>query len=800
MLKHYLLTAFRIMTRNRGFALINLSGLAFGLATCMLIFLFIKHERSFDQFHERKERIYRVCEVQSWEGIIPQKVALTMFPLGPAMLDVYPEIKHFSRIFSFGEGPFKGNGEWIYLEDAVVVDSMFLDMFSFELLAGNAESALDEPQSMVLTRSTAIKLFGTEEVLGKWVQVDAKSPLSLKVTGILKDIPEQSHLQFDALISKNTDREVPWLSYWSSWNSNWVVTYLELNSPSDQAKIEAQIPSLLLQHMDSSAAADYEIFLQPLSDIHLGSSEITHDTRNDRKFQGSYLTIFGFLGFLVLLIAGINFMNLSTSRATKRAREVGVRKTIGATQPQLWQQFLGESLLYTLIAGILAIVVVDLTLPFINNLASRNLSLSMFASPMDILFIVGIVLATGLLAGLYPAFVLANFPITTILKGDKIFTRRSRFDVQDILVIGQFALATAMIVCTILIVRQLNFMMSSDPGFRTQSVMLLPRDEQVTQKYQVFQDQVSQIPGVYGITYSGQRLGNNLHQTAMEFRQDSIRGQLSVSQLLVDWDYLDLYEIEFIEGRDFDKSRSQDSAGAYIINETLARKMGLEDPLQTRIRMDWGKDWSQIIGVVEDFHYNSLHHGINPLVIHLNPGWGAMEISVMLDESKKQALIPLIEKAWHETGTKRPFQYEFLSTHFEDLYRTDQQISQVMSMGAGLCILIACLGVLGLISMATEQRAREIGIRKVLGASESAMIWLFCKRISIRVLIGFLIAIPLTWWFMQDWLSQYAFRIEIGWDAFLLAGVMTLLIAWSTIIFKAYQAAHRSPAESVRHS
>ena len=797
MFRNYLKVTFRNLLRHKLYAFINIFGLAVGFAACLLIFLFVDYEQNFDAFHSKKDQVYRLNEVQTWEGIIPQKVALSMYPMGPTLQADFPEVEAYTHVITRNQVPLMHKDKKIYIDQIYLVDSSFFDLFDFELVYGDPGVVLQERFSIVITEETALRYFDHTDVLGERMELIGEDTLSFTITGILKNIPENSHLQFDGLVALNSLPEMHKRSM-ERWGNNWLVTYLQLTPGTDIAAIEAKFPDYLTKYMGERATDGYQLFVQPLSDIHLGSSEITHDYQNVGKFNGKYIYTFGFLAVFVLLIAGINFMNLTTARSALRLKEVGVRKTIGATQQHLVRQFIIESVFFAVFALMLALLITDFSLPALRELSGRPLAFSALLRPERILSIGAIAVLVGLFAGIYPALFMAGFKPVQALKG-RIFLRSRNFSLQNVLVVMQFAIATAMIVGTLIATRQLRHMTFRDPGFNKEQVMLLSANREVVQGFEAFQNALMRQPAIRQVTASGQRLGSNIHQTGIQFKADTAVQNLAISHVNVDYTYLDLYEIELLKGRDFSKAHAQDAGHAFIINETLAEKLGVEDPVGMPLKFHFQEEWGTVIGLAKNFNYNSFHHDINPLAMSIQPNFGYSEISIRIDPRDLPAVLPVIEDAWRASGTDRPFDYSFLDTHFDELYRTDLQVSKVVGIIAGLAILIACMGLFGLVSISTEQRTKEIGIRKVLGATVGDVIFLFARGVAVLVMIAFALAVPFTWWFMNDWLASFAYRIELGAGVFLAAGGIALLVALLTISYLTYRAASGNPIEALRY-
>ncbi|MCB0838252.1 MAG: ABC transporter permease [Bacteroidetes bacterium] len=796
MLHNYFKVILRNLVKKKLFTFINVFGLAIGFVTCLLIYLYINNELNFDGFHQQKAQIYRLNEVQSFDGITPQKVALSMFPMGPTLKEEFPEIKTYTRFVSRGNVPINRGDQRIYLDKLYLVDSMLYDIFDFELKYGDKETALKDPNSILITEATAGKFFDQENPIGEQLFFNQDDTTGLKITGVLYDIPAHSHLQFDGLISMGTMGAEGYERNMGNWGGNWLNTYLLLEEGTDIKNLESKFPAYVEKYMREGATEYYQLYLQPLTDIHLGSQEVTHDYQNYAKSDRAYIYIFSLLAIFVLIIAAINFMNLSTAISTSRAREVGVRKTIGANKAQIAGQFIGESVLFSVFAAFLAVLIAELCLPYLNNLIERDIQLDLISNWPLLLTILGIAGLVGIAAGLYPAFFISSFDPVKALKGE-ILLGRHRVSVQDFLVVVQFAISTGMVIGTTLVLQQLDFIQNKDLGLNKDQVMLLPMDRHVNENYEVFRQEIMQLAGVKDVTASSQRLGNNLHQWGLTVKADTAEISMAPSQVSVDFNFVSFYNIKLLEGREFSKEFASDQGSAFIINQSMAKKMGWDQPIGKGMKLSGNEEMGSVIGLVEDFNFNSLHHKIQPLAMSVQ-GWGFSEISVRMDAASLSQTIREIEAKWPTTGTDRPFEYEFLDEHYNELYKGDQQAAKIMTIIGVLTILIACLGLLGLATVSIEKRIKEIGIRKVLGASVTNLMVLLSLGITRLVLIAFVIAVPLSYYFMNEWLNGFAYRIEISPWVFVGAGVVSLLIALLTITYRTYKAVSSNPVESLR--
>ncbi|WP_128545977.1 ABC transporter permease [Larkinella soli] len=800
MLRNYLKIAWRNLWKNRVYSAINIVGLAIGMAACLLILLFVFYERSFDRFHTRN--IYRLDEVQKFPGMVaPQNVALSMFPMGPTLKKEYPEIRNFARITSFEKVPLVYREKKTILPKVLWADSTFLRLFDFKLREGDRNSVLIKPGSVVLTAESAERLFGAGSAVGKTLTMYDQDTLTFRVTGILENVPKNSHLQFDGLFSFNT---ITRPDYMNNWGGNWLVTYLDLAEGTDIAALERKFPAFLKKHMRGDGWKFYELFLQPLADVHGKSVDITHDYINFQKFDSNHTYVFSIIALIVLIIACVNFMNLSTARSAGRAREVGVRKAVGAQRFQLAMQFIGESVMLSTLALGLALVLVYLVLPYVRDLSRRELNLPLFEQPGLLAGVLAGTVLIGVLSGLYPAAFLSSFQPTRVLKG-AVQVGRSKAGFRNALVIGQFASAIFLMIATAFAVRQLQFMQDRNPGFDREQVMVIPLNARTHPKFQALKQELTASSLITAVTGSQQRLGNNLHQTGVRFHGPGPVRELTSSQVIVDPDYLTLYRIPILAGRNFRKDGEADNGKAYIINESLAKELLRDQPkgtYQSLIGRNFGfggmDSLGRIVGVAKDFNFNSLHHKIETLCIFDMKDWGYNEMSVRINGRQAKQAVAYAESVWKRLAPDEPFDYTFLDEHFAELYRADGQVSRIVGILATLAIIISCLGLFGLASFSAERRVKEIGIRKVLGASVTGIIGLLSKDFLKLVGIAILIASPVAWYAIRTWLQDFAYRIDIDWWVFGLAALLAVLIALLTISFQSVKAALMNPVKSLR--
>lgn len=796
MLKNYLAIALRNLRQNPLYAFINIFSLAIGLAACLAIYLFITDERSFDAFHAQKANIYRLDEVQNFTGTNVQKVALSMPGMGPALAHEFPEVVTYTRFMNRNKLLVEKDEKRFLLNNLAQVDSTYLEIFDFPLLQGDRTTALDLPYTMVITEETALKFFASaDEAMNNSLKFRDRE---YKITGILKNIPEQSHMQVDALVSLTTTTSED-KGFNDRWGSNFLNTYLVLHPNTDIAAMEEKFPAFLSRHIDDPKINDYyKLFLQRLDQVHLASTDIEHDYNNYRKFNGKYLDIFSIVGIFILLIASVNFMNLTTARASHRGKEIGVRKTVGAKKVQLFSQFIFESVLLASVALVLAVLLNVALLPLLNTLIGRQLSLFTFLQQYEqIVYVILGTLALGLLAGIYPSFYMTSFSLSRIMKGGS--EGKSIF--RSGLVVVQFGLALAMIVSTLIVMQQLTFMQSKDIGFNKDQIMLVDMNREANEKFEILRTELKRSPHILGVTASGQRLGNNFHQWGFKVKADTGVVNITPSNVNVDYEYLTVYGMELKEGRNFSKDIATDNGMAFIINESLANELGLKETIGTRAGHGWYHNDSlgTIIGIVKDFNFNSLHYKVNTLEMVVHPDWGYDEMSVKIDAAHAQEAIAYVKNLWEEHIPNYPFDYTFLDEHFAVLYRSDKQMGSVVAIMAGLAILISCMGLFGLAAIITGKKTKEIGIRKVLGASEGQITLLLSRNFMLLITVSFVLVTPVTYYLLRAWLEGFAYRIGINPLLFVLGGLIAMVIALGTISYHTLRSARANPVKALRY-
>jgi len=798
MLNNYLKITWRNLNKHKGISAINIFSLSIGMTACLIIFLFVTDELSFDAFHPKQQRIYRLCEVQSFEGTNVQKVALSMPGMGPTMTTEFQEIENFTRFWGLGERLLESSDKKILVDGIAGADSSFFEIFNYELIHGDPATVIDQPFDAVLSQDIAMKLYNRMDVIGESFTLDGDQCL---VRGVMANVPENSHLQFNIIVNiKTATTDNP--DFDAQFGSNFLNTYFVLNPKADLTEMARRYPEYLIKATGEEEINDaYKLFLQPLDEVHLGSIDIEHDYHNHRKFNGTYIDVFVLIGVFIIIIATFNFMNLTVAKAGNRVKEIGVRKTNGAMKKQLFNQFMIESILLAGIALILTLLMALISLPLLNLLIDRQLSLNaIWEEPLFLGIILVTTVLLGVLAGLYPALYLSSFKPIAVLKGIKAFEKNSILG--NSMVVIQFTLALAMIISTLVVLQQLNFLKDKDIGFSKDHIILVRLNDDARTNYQEMKLALLNESNILGVTASGQRIGNNFHQWSFKVRKDSSNVEdITPSNVFVDHDYLDVYGIKLLEGRSFSKDFASDDGLAFIINESLAKELAFDDPIGQSAGHGWYPDDSlgTIIGVTEDFNFNSLHYKVNTLSMVVHTEWGYSEMSIKLNGANIAQSLNDVEKVYGQFVTEYPFSYEFLDDHFEELYKTDQQMGYVISIMAVLSIFIGCLGLFGLASISIERRIKEVGIRKVLGASAFGLMALLSRNFAGIVLISFVLASPLAFLFLNGWLINFAYRIDINPFIFVAGGLMALVIALVTISYHVIRATNSNPVKALKY-
>jgi len=806
MFRNYLKMAVRNFVGHPGFSLINVLGLAVGIACCLLILLFVRDEQSFDKHNRQIGRMYR-AGVRAFVNNNTVESNFTPAPMARALVDELPEIVAATRVRSFGFPVFR-YGDKVFSEERVFwVDASFFDVFTVPFIAGDPQTALEKALTIVLTRSMALKYFGAENPLGKVLNADGRR--DYVVTGLVEDPPRNSHFHYDFLASLETQND----SRSPVWVNNNYYTYFVLREDAAAETVAAKMPDLVRKHVGPQIQAAtgvtldefmasggrWEYFIQPVKDIHL-RSHYGHELEPNGDIGTVY--IFSFIALGILAVAVVNFVNLATARSARRAREVGVRKTIGSTRAQLVRQFLFESVLTALVAVILALLLVQLLLPAFNGITGKNLAMPYAESPSTVLGLLVLVLFVGVLAGIYPAFFLASFDPATVLKTETAGrSRRSRL--RNVLVVFQFAVSIVLLVGTLVVRRQIDFIQTRNLGFNREQIVVIKKTDDIGPELRAFKQELLANPSVVSASNTINLIGESFGSSG--FRLPGAAGEEAhlFWNYASDEDFVKTYEVEMAAGRFFEAERPTD-VQAVVINETAARELGLKDPAGKQIA-GIGPTPAQsptytIIGVAKDFNFESLHRGIRPLVIrYFGPKGFGKVLSVRVRPENIRATIGFLERTWRRFARNQAFEYEFFDDHFARLYRAEERTGQVFLAFSLLAVLVAGLGLFGLSAFVAEQRTKEIGIRKTLGASVAGVSVLLAGQFTKWVLAANIIAWPLAYYLMHRWLQKFAYRAAVSPWPFVLTSLLVVAFALITVSYQTVKAATADPVKSLKY-
>lgn len=803
MFKNYLKVAMRNVMRHKVYSLINILGLAIGMALCLLILLYVQDELSYDSFHAKADRIFRVARIEDHNGDLTTYMRIGMATSEFLKTDFPDAIEATVRIFGPGE-------VWVKFEDTLFkeeklygADESIFDVFSFTFIAGAPDTALKEPNTLVLTRSTAEKFFGSTDVLDRMVTVDMPGAPLLRVSGVIEDVPGNSHFHPDALFALSTIRNEQNTRFFDQdLRSNIVWSYLLIKQGYPVADLESRLPEFLDKNLDENTKKIIkQFYLQPLRDIHLRSStDPFTEIEPENTGNITYLYIFSIIAVLVLLVACINFMNLATARSARRAHEVGLRKVVGAEKRQLIRQFIGESMFIAVIALPLAVALAQLFMPMFNSLAGKEMTLNFMQNPLLVAAMVFVVIFVGFVAGSYPAFFLSSFQPVNVMKG-KLAVSKAGGLFRKILVVGQFAVSVGFVIGILIILQQLNFMRSGDLGFNKDNVVVLsfllpdPPDQRMN-TMEVLKNEYLNHPAVLDVAMASGAPSDirGIVNGRTEAMTDADAKMMV--QVIVDYEFVKTLDIDLIEGRDFSRDFSTDLRQAFIINKSVAQELGLESPVGETIIL--GAQRGTIIGVTEDVHWEPKRRVIFPMVFQVNPQ-GFQKMLVRVSPEDIPGALAFLEEKWKEKITSRPFEYQFLGEMIDNLYKSESRLSNVVLYFTVLSIFIACLGLFGLASYTAEQKTREIGIRKVMGASVSGVVLLLSRQFGKLILLANLIAWPLAYFGLRKWLENFYYRISIGPEMFVVAAAMVLVIAFLSISYQSIKAALANPADAIRY-
>ncbi len=799
MIKNYFKIAFRNLLRNKAFASINIFGLAVGFTCCLLISGFLYNELNYDKFPKDAKDIYRVeINIENKDFYSAPDVAV-----GRGIKDAYPEVETFARLIQRKDIFVTYENNQFKEPYVAFVDTNFLQLFSIPFAQGDVASALKEPNSIVISQQAAKKYFGNANPIGKSLLLNNNSANPFKVTGVIGDLPGNLHFNYDFY---SLLRDDPAQQTWSNVGD---YTYIKLKPGTDPKKLEAKFPELVAKYVVPEVQHDmgvslaeaqksvntFVFYLKPIEKIHLYSSN-----KDELQVNGSikYVYIFAALAFFIILLAAVNFTNLSTAASIKRSKEVGIRKVVGSGKKQLVLQFLAESVLLSFIAYLIALCLVYLALPLFNDLSEKQMLFTSFLNYKVILVSLAFVIAVGLLAGTYPAFFLSSFNIISILKGKKNATPKSSNNLRSGLVVFQFAVSIALIISTIVVYRQLHFMQNKNLGFdKTQAIIIndcrwLGKDQQAFKEELLKDSRVVSATLTRDVPVGGPTDGTQAY--AKENAANESRSEIHINKYHVDYDYIKTLGMQMIKGRYFSPDFADSQA--VVLNETAVKEFGIKgDPVGKYI-VTSGQHEYNVIGVVKDFHYSSLKEKIAPLAMVLGNNSGGMIVKIKT--AGLTGLLASLKSTWNSFNPKGPFSYNFIDDRFAAVYKSEERTGKIFSVFALISIIIASLGLFGLSAFAIAQRTKEVGVRKVLGANVSQVVLLLSKDFLYMVIVAFIVAVPLTWFAMHKWLEEFAYRITIGWAVFALAGAAAVLIAFITVSFQAIRAAIANPVKSLR--
>ncbi len=789
MLKNYLTTAWRNITRNKAFSLINILGLALGLASSLLIVLWVNDERSVDAFHKNGKQLFQVYERNYYDGKVDADYP-TQGLLAEELKRNIPQIQYTSG-FEYASAPGTKNtfaaADKIDKMSGMFAGEDFFKMFSFPLLQGNASTAISNPSSIAISHDMANIFFGSpQNAIGKTILFDNKE--NLLITAVFENIPHNSSLQFDFLRS--------WTDFvaQNNWVHNWgntdPQTFIRLRKDANAATVQSQIKDFIYRYQPKTNGLKTELALQPFTDRYLYSNFKNGYIDGGRI---EYVRLFSIIAIFIVLIACINFMNLTTARSARRAKEVGVRKVIGAMRLSLIKQFIGEAMLITLIAIAIAILLTLLLLPSFNSLTGKQIVLP-FVHLNFWLMIAALLVITGFVAGSYPAFFISSFKPASVLKGGLKFSWTNLF-LRKGLVVFQFALSVMLIIATVVIYKQMQYVQNKNLGYNRDNLLYIPIEGQLIKKYDVFKQEAlnsTSISDISKMRNSPTVIGHHTNSISWPGKDPNLN--VPFADGVVGYDFVKTMKLQLLAGRDF--SKAYDDSTSFLLNETAVNKIGFKNPVGQTVA--WGNHKGMVIGVIKDFHFNSLHEKIEPLIVRLDEDWPWGTILVRTKAGETKQAIASLQKICRQLNPEFPFTYQFSDLEYAKLYKSEEVVSKLSDLFASLAIFISCLGLFGLAMFSAEQRTKEIGIRKVLGASAQNIVALLSINFLKPVLIAFLVAFPVAWYAMNTWLHGFAYRISIGWTTFAMAGASAIIVAMLTVGFQSIKAAVANPVESLR--
>jgi len=765
----------------------NILGLTLGISSALFLIIYVSDEVSYDRYHENADRIYRVSSKitepdDQFTWIVAQ------IPFGPQVVQDYPEVQSFVRFINMPRALYKFEDKEFIEEDFYYADSTLFDIFTCKIIKGEVRSAVKDPGKIVLTETVAARYFGDADPIGKTLTTGDNT---FEVTGVIEDVPFNSHFRFEAVSARNN---LP--KQLGSWGNFGVFTYLLLPRDLDVKAFETKMHGMYDAHMKTifgTVNITIEYILEPVTKIHLYS---TNASEPEPTGSITYVYIFGIVAIFLVLIAAMNYMNLATARSTGRAREVGLRKVVGSRRSALIAQFLSESVVLTVISLLISIVLLMLLLPKFNLLAGKQFDLSILYSPVVLVSIIGVVLVSGIFGGSYPAFFLSKFTPTTVLKGE--ITQGSAGSLfRKILVVIQFTVSVVMIICTLVVFRQLNYLKNKDQGYNQENVLTLELNQGMIRRYPVLKQNLLENNDIKYVTMTSSPMGEGSGKLLFNVETDLGMQSRGINFVVVDHDFIETLGIKMVNGRDFQQDMPSDTINSVVVNETFVNRMAWSDPIGKKVELGDGSFIrARVIGVMADYHQTGMYNEIESLIL-VYRALGNI-IYVKLSGNNMDQTLSFIENKWKEVFPDQPYSYTFLSERFNRQFEADKKRGLIFTMFTILAILIACLGLFGLASYMVEQRTKEIGIRKSFGADELVILRLISKDFLLLVTIAILIALPAAYYFMSKWLQNYIYRTDIGVFLIISAALLTILITFITISYKAYQAAILNPASSLR--
>jgi len=792
MLSNYLKIAFRSLLKSRNTSIINIAGLSIGFACCILIFLFVQYETNYDKFHDKSDNIYRVLTIDEALGVSSNLVGITMPMMGAAMETEFPEVVNKVRLLPQGRQLITHNQQGHYTEHFAYAESSLFEVFDFKLIDGDTEKALSEPNTVVFTASMAKRTFGDEDPIGQ--RIDLGNQTGLEVVALMEDVPQQSHLNFDVIVSmEQADTTSGFYQFINSWQSISMVTYVEMADNVDEIAVEAKMEPLIRAN---DVGDNFKVTLQPLSDIHLQSSGILFENYNLNKTDAGYVYTLAAVGLFVLLIASFNFMNLSTARSANRAQEVGVRKVFGAFRMHLINQFIFESVVLCLVSLVLAIGLVAFTSSLINLPIEGNLAFYALSQPVWIMGAILFAVLLGILSGSYPAFMLSAFnPIDTLRGAFKTSARG--VTLRKGLVIFQFTISAVMIIGTAIVYDQLQHQRNIDKGFNPEQVMTLNvGDPGLQENLEVLINRFEQSPNILKTARTQGMPGRTFGRRGVRPEGAAEEDTWIISVFGFDDEFMELMGMELVAGRGYDDQIQTDQTEAILINESMAKALNWENPLGKTVSM--GPQERRVIGVVKDFHFTNMRHKIEPLAMLYSPNGGG-NLAIKFNAKNTAETIEFVQSTWDTVYPNSPLEYGFFNQEFGEQYASDEQFGKLVFSFTWLAIFIACLGLFGLSAFTAEQKTKEIGVRKVLGASIGGIVVLLSRQFSLLILIAMLLAAPIAYYAMSQWLGDFEYRVAINPLWFVLSAVVAFAIALITIVFQAVKAATADPVKALRY-